>query len=590
MVAERRLTKKILHKKFQTDEDLNEFISAEGTFKDKVTLMTLKIIKERNLKEMKKLLNMANVTENDKTYLIIQNIMKIIEYYQISKNLINSNGNLEIKNENLENSEDEILIEEEITRDNPKNRKRTKINNTMCNKSTVPQDNSITENESKELQNEAVLFCKFIEISKFFTEFYNILSKHCSNGFLKTKIFKLFSTPDILSIINGKILDILMGNVDLTVDREVKLILHYIKRNRQDLLDIIKDKIIQLLNNNRRVKYALSLTLLLDKNQWLYSTNREKKEHRDDKEIKQIKQIKQVKQEKLITHSVVNDDNHAKLITHNDDHAKLITHNVVNNDNHSKLITHNDDHAKLITHNVVNNDNHSKLITHDNHAKLITHNVINDDKLITHNVIYDETYLRVLIKLFCKLLITHSVINNNTITIMLLKGLLRFIKWTKSHNYYLLHNVGYIIYNLSYSNNTKLSMPSLNILELLHITEKVNYVKVLSDTIRKYIYLNDLSKCEILNKAVNTTEDKVKIEIICSAYHTPINSKYSMGCTMVSQEIGLRVIDRVGYALLITHYSKSISDNIKEVLIGNKIKVYNLWDEHTDRRYTEYKK
>ncbi|OAG32784.1 hypothetical protein NEIG_02101 [Nematocida sp. ERTm5] len=550
MVAERRLTKKILHKKFQTDEDLNEFISAEGTFKDKVTLMTLKIIKERNSKEMKKLLNMANVTENDKTYLIIQNIMKIIEYYQISKNLINSNGNLEIKNENLENSEDEILLEEEITRDNPKNRKRTKINNTVCNKSTVPQDNSITENESKELQNEAVLFCKFIEISKFFTEFYNILSKHCSNGFLKTKIFKLFSTPDILSIINGKILDILMGNVDLTVDREVKLILHYIKRNRQDLLDIIKDKIIQLLNNNRRVKYALSLTLLLDKNQWLYSTNREKKKHRDDKQIKQVKQ------------------------------AKLITHDVVNNDNH----------AKLITHDVVNNDDHAKLITHDDHSKLITHNVINDDKLITHNVIYDETYLRVLIKLFCKLLITHSVINNNTITIMLLKGLLRFIKWTKSHNYYLLHNVGYIIYNLSYSNNTKLSMPSLNILELLHITEKVNYVKVLSDTIGKYIYLNDLSKCEILNKAVNTTEDTVKTKIICSAYHTPINSKYSMGCTMVSQEIGLRVIDRVGYALLITHYSKSISDNIKEVLIGNKIKVYNLWDEHTDRRYTEYKK
>ncbi|EIJ94505.1 uncharacterized protein NEPG_00027 [Nematocida parisii ERTm1] len=526
MVAERRLTKKILHKKFQTDEDLNEFISAEGTFKDKVTLMTLKIIKERNSKEMKKLLNMANVTENDKTYLIIQNIMKIIEYYQISKKLINSNGNLEIKNEK-ENSEEEILLEEEITRDNPKNRKRAKINSTVCNKSTVPQDTSITEDESKELQNEAVLFCKFIELSKFFTEFYNILSKHCSNGFLKTKIFKLFSAPEILSIINGKVLDILMGNVDITVDREVKLILHYIKRNRQDLLDIIKDKIIQLLNNNRRVKYALSLTLLLDKNQWLYSTNREKKEKGDEKE-----------DEKEI---------------------------------------------KLITHSAVNNSDAKE-------TKIITHSVINDDKLITHNVIYDETYLRVLVKLFCKLLVTHSVINNNTITIMLLKGLLRFIKWTKCYNYYLLHNVGYIIYNLSYSNNTKLSMPSLNILELLHITEKVNYVKVLSDTIRKYIYLNDLSKCEILNKAVNTTEDKVKTEIICSAYHTPINSKYSIGCTMVSQEIGLRVTDRVGYALLITHYSKSISDNIKDVLIGNKVKVYNLWDEYTDRRYTEYKK
>lgn len=166
----------------------------------------------------------------------------------------------------------------------------------------------------------------------------------------------------------------------------------------------------------------------------------------------------------------------------------------------------------------------------------------------------------------------------------LLKGLLRFIKWQKTvssltENYTaeLFKDVGYIIFKLAYNDNTRYSLPALNILETANNTEKINYSRVLGDTIRKYIYLNDLSRCEILNKAVNIPGREVQSKVVHSAYHAPIGSKYPLGCMMVSHEVNIDLSDRVGYLLLCKSHDKEIASSAEKIVRSESIPVYNIW-------------
>ncbi|KAI5189121.1 hypothetical protein NEMIN01_0287 [Nematocida minor] len=165
-----------------------------------------------------------------------------------------------------------------------------------------------------------------------------------------------------------------------------------------------------------------------------------------------------------------------------------------------------------------------------------------------------------------------------------LKGLLRFINWQKTvpsleKNYTteIFKDFGYIIFKLAYNENTKYSLPALNILEVANETEKINYARVLGDTIRKYIYLNDLSRCEILNKAVNVPGKEVQSKVVHSAYHTPIGSKYPLGCQMVSQEAGADFSEKMGYVLLCKSHDKEVAQAAKKIVAGESIPVYNIW-------------
>lgn len=172
-----------------------------------------------------------------------------------------------------------------------------------------------------------------------------------------------------------------------------------------------------------------------------------------------------------------------------------------------------------------------------------------------------------------------------TVLSSLLKGLLRFIKWQrtipsidKNYTAGIFKDTGYIIFKLAYNDNTKYSLPALNILEAANETEKINYARVLGDTIKKYIYLNDLSRCEILNKAVNIPEKEVQVKIVQSAYHAPIGSKYPLGCQMVTQEAGAGTSEKIGYLLLCKSHDTEIAQSAEKIVQGEAIPVYNIWE------------
>lgn len=168
----------------------------------------------------------------------------------------------------------------------------------------------------------------------------------------------------------------------------------------------------------------------------------------------------------------------------------------------------------------------------------------------------------------------------------LLLGLFRFIQWERvlpadtfkeTRASKIMSDAGYIIFKMAYHENTKYSFPALNILEAVNDVTPINYARVLADTVKKYIYLNELSKCEVLNKAVNQPEKEVQEMIIKSAYHSEINGKYSLGCEMVTQECVPEPINRIGYYLLQRSYDKEVSAAAKDLLQNKPIKVYNIW-------------
>ncbi|KAI5159856.1 hypothetical protein NEAUS03_0651 [Nematocida ausubeli] len=456
-----KLTRNVVNKTFRTDSELTEFILTEGTFKDRVTAMALIIIKEQNRKALEDLIHILENTEGgDKAYLAITHAVKVAEYYlQCKKQKSDTPANEE------ENSSDSIS--EEI-------------------KELDGESEEIKEAEKKAEEEEKIdedKFCQFIERSGFIKRLVAALAKQLEFPFLKEKIAILIKSMIEADTLSGQMIDILLDAADHQIDKEIAAIFTYIVRNRKiNLISILRDKITQTIlshKNMRKVKYFVTLALLLNKSEWV--------------------------QEDADYHVYV-----------------------------YPLIKGFSQILKKVAEEV------------DNPA----------------------------IKSKSGLAVVSS----------LLKGLLRFIKWQrtipslkKNYTEEIVKDIGYIFFKMAYNENTKYSLPALNILETINETEKINYSRVLGDTIRKYIYLNDLSRCEILNKAVNVPEKEVQTKVIQSAYHAPIGSKYPLGCQMVSQEAGIDVQGRLGYILLTDSYDKETAESAEMLVQGKAIPVYNIW-------------
>lgn len=446
-----RLTRKVVNKTFRTDSELTEFILSEGTFKDKVTAITLVIIQEKDRKAATHLLGMAE-DENgrDKAYLAITHAVKIIEYYKECKK--EAEGETPKESKGKENDGKEKDEED--------------------------------EEDEKSRKDESAAFCAFIGKIGFIKRFTEAISKQMATPFLKEKLCILIKSMIEEGTLSGQMLGVLMDAADPEIDKEIMMIFGHIMRNRdRELIYILRDKIVQTVlyhKNFKKVKYFITLSLSINKSEWILEEE--------------------------------------------------------------------------------------------------------DYKVYVGPLI--KGYINILKRVYEE--IDNPKIKNKTggsVISSLLKGLLRFINWQKtipslSKNYTaeIFKAIGYIIFKLAYNENTNYSLPALNILEVANETEKINYSRVLGDTIRKYIYLNDLSRCEILNKAVNIPEREVQIKVIQSAYHAPIGSKYPLGCQMVTQEAGSFTKESIGYLLLSKSHDREIAESAEKISRGEPIPVYNIWE------------
>ncbi|KAH9386692.1 uncharacterized protein NEMAJ01_1588 [Nematocida major] len=425
-----RLTRNVVNKTFRTDGELTEFILNEGTFKDKVAAMTLMTIQEQDGKALNQLMSLLESSEGgDKVYLAITHAVKIADYY------------LECKKE---------------------------------------AENPAADTESTP---DARKFCLFIEKSLFVKRLTEGISKHMASPFLKEKLMILVKNMVETDTLSEQMVGIMLDAADVQVDKEILLIFsHIIKHRKMELISILRDKITQTIvshRNPKKVKYFVTLALLLNKSEW-------------------------VQEDADYTAYVV------------------------------PLIRGFMSLLKTVQEEIGNPQIKAKT--------------------------------------------SASVLSS------LLKGLLRFINWQKTipslkmcYTSEILKEVGYIIFKLAYNDNTRYSLPALNLLETANETEKINYSRVLGDTIRKYIYLNDLSKCEILNKAVNMPAQEVQVKVVQSAYHAPIGSKYPLGCMMVTQEAGQSLKNRAGYVLLSQSHDPELADTAEKLVRGESISVYNIW-------------
>ncbi|KAI5181667.1 hypothetical protein NEOKW01_1835 [Nematocida sp. AWRm80] len=167
----------------------------------------------------------------------------------------------------------------------------------------------------------------------------------------------------------------------------------------------------------------------------------------------------------------------------------------------------------------------------------------------------------------------------------IMAGLNSFIIWsndnptTKRLIAYLMKDYAYIIFKMCYYDNTKYSMQALTLLENISQLEKINYHKVLADTIRKYMYLPDNTRCELLNKAYNQPTPEVLDKVVKSAYVHKIGSKYPLGCEMILSEVKPTTKNKYGLHILKKSYSSEIASSTALLLKGEQIPVYNLWEE-----------
>ncbi|OAG32023.1 hypothetical protein NEDG_00498 [Nematocida displodere] len=169
---------------------------------------------------------------------------------------------------------------------------------------------------------------------------------------------------------------------------------------------------------------------------------------------------------------------------------------------------------------------------------------------------------------------------------LVLDGILRFLLWERflpagflpeTRVSKFVKECGYMIFKLAYHDNTKYSFPALTILEIASETEKINYVKVLIDTVKKYIYLNETPRCELLNKAINQKDPEVQDRIVKSSYIYQIGGKYPLGCQMLAHECCPTFQSRLGLMLHRKSYDPDVSKNAEALLRGDTIEVYNLW-------------
>lgn len=178
-----------------------------------------------------------------------------------------------------------------------------------------------------------------------------------------------------------------------------------------------------------------------------------------------------------------------------------------------------------------------------------------------------------------------------------LTGLCRFFEWgqnvtTKTESeeqiqkFMKKHET--IIHQLAYHNNIQISLLALSILETANITADSKYPKILTDTMSKYTYLDEIQRCEILNMAANTTSPEILESTIKSSYLAKIGGKYALGCLMVISETqpGLQAksgknpilhIIRAGLHLQKRSYDPDVASSSAQLLRGNPISIYNLW-------------
>ncbi|KAI5172920.1 hypothetical protein NEFER03_1926 [Nematocida sp. LUAm3] len=442
-----KLNRKVVNKTFKTDEDLTGFIIHEGTYKDRVTAMALIGIKEKNPHVIKTLLDLCSEENGgDKAYLAITYAVKIATYYS------------ECQKE-LENTKKE-------------DKRITKILNP--NREEEPTD--IKEPEE---------FISFIEKIRFIKRFTDAINIQMSSPFLKQKLIILIRSLIEAQVLPVHMVNILMEHVDFSLLKETEKIISFlIAEKKTDLLNIIKEKIIQSVlyhKNPRKVQLGMSFVLCIPQKFW-FSGGKEYKEY-----------------------------------------------------------------------------------------------VI---PLIRG---YAQT-----LKSICDEINNPNVKTKQGFTALgpILSGILAFIQWeelvpknelSSSPAQKFFKDHGYMIFKLAYHDNTKYSMQALTILETINEHSPINYIKVLADTIKKYTYMDEINRCEILNKAVNQSSIEVHSKVISSAYHAEIGGKYVQGCSMVIQECVPETKNRIGLLLLRKSYDKDIASTATAILTGQPIPIHNLW-------------
>ncbi|KAI5191944.1 hypothetical protein NECID01_1712 [Nematocida sp. AWRm77] len=216
-----RASRCVINKSFRTDEELTEFIFNEGTFKDRVTAMTLLTITETDYKAAMQLLEIAEEIEGaDKAYLAITHGLKVAKYYE------------------------------------------------ACKKEGAAE--GLNEKDAK--------FVRFIEDIGFMRRLTGALRAQSSSPFLKTKIIQVLKGMMTSGTLEIEATNILMDAIDPTVEKEITSVIEALAENKKtNLLVIVKEKLVQIIahhKNTKTVYCAMSVAFAIKKSMW-YSTQKE---------------------------------------------------------------------------------------------------------------------------------------------------------------------------------------------------------------------------------------------------------------------------------------------------------------------------
>jgi len=449
-----KLTRNVVNKTFKTDEELTTFILNEGTFKDRITAMTLLAIKEKDEKCIEQLLEIAEDPHGgDKSYMAITHALKIIAYYN------------ECKKEAAE-------LEKHKSQGTP------------------PQEPEVTaENEQNASEN--ALFVSFIDSTRLVKGLTDAISAQFASPFQKKKIAVLIKIMVTSGTLEVQGVNVLLSSMDTEVLKEVTAVVEIIiKKDKKALLEVVKEKVIEVLQYNhnvKTVKFAMNIASMLDKKSWIKGPG---------------------------------------------DYKEYV--------------------IPLVR----------------GYGRLL-------------KIFYEEMYKE-----------KKKDKKGYTGMWAVLTGLMKLLRWERTAPEEALPDdrvakfmkeYGYIIFKLAYHDNVKYSLPALNLLELVSETEKINYTRVLEDTIKRYTYMKESRRCEILNKAINQKEEEIQSKIISSSYLSQICGKYTLGCHMVTSECCSPLLSkRIGLLLHRKSYDKDISLSAAKLLQGGSVPVYNLWETDED--------
>lgn len=427
-----KIVKLAANKTFRTEEELDTFILKEGTFKDRVAAAVLAILKRRDARAVDMLLRISSEPKGgDKSHFAAAQALKVVEYYNAAKS---------------ENPEDEVV--------------------------------------------------SFLDKQQFQQRLTGALRTQLTEGFLKEKTIKLLESLVEKNVMAVEATNLLMENTTEETGTVTFNFLEEVRRlGRHDLLQVVKEKIVQdILNhkNPKRIKHIMHLALVLRKKEWV-STPKEYK-------------------------------------------------------------------------------NYILPLIHGYSASL---------QRVYETVTAEEEKGKE------KLSTVSSV----------LTGLGRFFEWGQSiapkaeaaeQMQKFMKKCGHIIHRLAYHHNTQVSLLALGILETASALAESSYAKVLADTVKKYTYLDEIQRCEILNKAANTPTPEVIESTVKSSYLAKVGGKYTLGCLMVISEAhpGLQEkaapnsvlhIIRAGLHLQKRSYDPEVASSSAQLLRGQPISAYNLW-------------